>query len=157
MSTTATQNKKNAETQMPPQDFMAGAWDNALKMQRQMFGVFAQPLGFVPAPEKMMEHWQMLNKECLEQTEKSFVRVKDFVAEEVQIVRDFTDKAMDMTKGDDQDKAPAFKPEVAREWFDTTWRCFERSVDFNKKSMKAAEEFGTKFSELLMKEPIAKK
>jgi len=147
--------KTHAKTQPTP-EILTDAWDTALKAQRQWFGLFAKPFGFVPAPEKMWKRWQELNTECLEQTEKSFDLMKDFVADEIRLVRDFSEKAVEMTKDVDEHAPPTVKPELAREWFETSRRCIERGVDYNTKSVKVAEEFGSKFSELLMKEPITK-
>lgn len=157
MTTTTTTQTNKTHTKTPPTpEFLNDAWDTALKAQRQWFGLFTQPFGFVPAPEKMWKRWQKLSTECLEQTEQSFDRMKDFVADEVRMVRDFSEKAVEMTKDVDEDAPPTFKPELARAWFDTSWRCIERGVDFNTKSVKIAEELGMKFSEMLMKEPTTK-
>ncbi|MHC5113025.1 MAG: hypothetical protein ACYTGP_01195 [Planctomycetota bacterium] len=148
--------KTAAAKKAPPIPDFLGMWDATVKAQRQWLGAFSQPFGFEMTPEKWWKHWQMFNAECLDQTEQSFTRMKDFVTDEVRFARDFSDKAVDMAKARAKDAPPTVEPEFTREWFDTSRRCLERSFRFNTESMKAAEEFGLKVSEMLVKEPIAK-
>lgn len=153
--TARTDKPRDTKSVPPVPDFM-GMWDAAVKTQRQWFGAWSQPFGFALTPEKMWMRWQVMNTECLDQTERSFMRMKDFVSDEVKLARELSDKTIEMAKGRDKDAPPTVEPEFTREWFDTSRRCLERTFKFNAESMKAAEEFGLKVSEMMMKEPMAK-
>ena len=152
----ATETRKPVDKMQMPQmpEFLGGMWDATMKAQRQWFGFCTQPFGFAPAPEKAFKRWHMLNNEWLKHTEKSVDRMKDFVTDEVKLVRDFTDKTFEMAKELDKTETPVVKPEFTREWFDTSRRCLERTFEFNTQTMKAFEELGFMCSEMMMKEPM---
>jgi hypothetical protein len=158
-TTTTTTEKTGAKPKMAPTpEFFGSMWDTASKAQRQWYNYWAQPFGFEPAPEKMWKHWQLLGDEYLNETEKSFNRMKDYVSAEVRLVRDFSDKTLEMTKELAREKAePGKMPsELAREWFDTSRRCMERTFEFGTDTVRATEEFGLKMSEMMLTEPIEK-